>query len=216
MKKGDKRKRRKALKKRTTSKRDRRQVRAAGATSVRSLIRRARDYPIEGCWAMDGWEEGGMTVIVIARRQPNGNIAYGGYMVDLYCLGLKNTFCNADIPTTTFHREVMPQAFGDEPPVEISPALAHEIIYGSIEYAAQYGFRPQRDYRLSQYILDPQDAHPRTGTVEFGHEGKPLFVSGPYDNVDAILRQLERTAGEGNYDYIVQVGDPSTDVWDEE
>jgi hypothetical protein len=101
-------------------------------------------------------------------------------------------------------------------PVEISPDLAHEIIYGGIEYAKQFGFRPHRDFDLSQFILDPPDAHPRTGKAEFGKDGKPFYISGPYDDVDAILRQLVRTAGEGNYHFMTQIGGPPPDEWEED
>lgn len=101
-------------------------------------------------------------------------------------------------------------------PTKISPDLAHEIIYGSIEYAKQFGFRPHRDFAQSQSILDPPDAHPRTGQVEFGKDGKPFFISGPHDNVEAIMRQLERTAGVGNYDFLAQIGGPSPDEWEDD
>ncbi len=65
-----------------------------------------------------------------------------------------------------------------------------------IEYAAQFGFQPHRDFKLAQNVLDPPDAHPRTGKVEFGKDGKPFYIAGPHDNVNAILRQLARTAGK--------------------
>ena len=102
-----------------------------------------------------------------------------------------------------------------DPPLPISPALAHEIIYGGIDYAARFRFRPHRDFPRSSQILDPPDRHPSTGEVEFGHEGKPLYIEGPHDNAKAILRQLARTAGEGNFDFVVLMSDPPLD-WEEE
>jgi hypothetical protein len=104
--------------------------------------------------------------------------------------------------------------FRRETPITILPALAHEIIYGGIEYAAQFGFRPHSDFKRSRHILDPPDSHPRTGAVEFGRDGKPFYIEGPYDNVDAILRKLARTAGEGNYHYLIQVAGPPPG-WDD-
>jgi hypothetical protein len=181
--------------------------------SARQALRRAGDYPIEGCWTRTDWQDAGLTVVVIARRQPDGRIAFGGYVVDLYCLGLKNTTASANVPRWRFYEEILPDAIGEGEVLEITPALAHELIYGSIEYAGQFGFRPHRDYRDSRYLLDPADAHPRSETVEFGHEGKPLYIEGPYDNAQAIVRQLERTAGEGNYDFVITVGEGPPDDW---
>jgi hypothetical protein len=206
MKKGDKKKQQKALKKRTERKQVRKQENLLQALSPLRYVRQARNYPIEGCWAQQGWDEGGLAIVVIARRQPNGNLVFGNYLVDYYCLGVKDTYYNADIPRGQFQNDTLPTMYrAAGKPIKISPDLAHEIIYGSIEYARQFGFRPHRDFDQSQSILDPPDAHPRTGKVKFGKDGKPFFVSGPYDNVDAILRQLARTAGEGNYHYMMEM-----------
>jgi hypothetical protein len=118
----------------------------------------------------------------VARRQPDGNVVFGNYLVDYYC-PVKDTYYNADIQVGQFHRDYLPKMFRSAgKPIAVSPALAHEIIYGSIEYAARFGFDPHDDYS-SQHVLDSPDLHARTGTVKFGLEGKPLFVAGPYDDV---------------------------------
>jgi len=216
MKKGEKKKQQKALKRRVERKRSRKQAQALGLLNpVLRYVRQARDYPIEGCWAQQGWDTDGLAVVVIARRQPNGNIVFGNYLVDYYCLGLKDTYFNADIPRGEFQSDTLPTMFRAGKPVSLSPDLAHEIIYGGIEYAKQFGFRPHDDYKLSQYVLDPPDAHPRSGKVEFGKGGQPFFIAGPNDDVDAIMRQLARTAGEGNYHFMAPIDGPP-DEWDEE
>lgn len=215
MKKGEKKRSRKTLKKRT----ERKQARQRGGTVRRTRgsvhIRRARDYPIEGCWAQTDWQDGGLAVVVVARRQPDGDLVFGVYLVDYYCLGLKDTYCNANMAPGPFRREHMPQMIPGGRPIEISPALAHEIIWGAIEYADEFGFKPHADFRHSRQILDPPDRHPRTGAVEFGHEGKPLYIQGPRDNAGAIMRQLTRTAGEGNFDFLVGAAELPPD-WGED
>jgi len=176
------------------------------------FFREVRHWPIEGCWIRRDWEATGLAVIVIARRRPDGNVAYGNYLVDYYCLGLKDTFCRTNVPPDRFHQDDLARSFPDAPPLTISVALAHEIAYGSIEYAAQFGFQPHRDFTRSQYILDPPDLHPRSGMVKFGKDGKPFFVAGPHDNVAAIMRQLAQTAGEGNFHALAPIGSSSADL----
>ncbi len=212
MKKGDKKKQQKALKQRARVKAVRQRERTPKSMSPHQHIRQARNYPIEGCWTQRGWDEGGMAVIVVARRQPDRNIAFGCYLVDYYCLGVKDAYCNANIPPREFRRRYLPKMLPGKP-LEIPPALAHEIIYGSIEYAARFGFRPHKDFGLAQRILDGPQAHPRSGKVEFGKDGKPFYISGPYDNPDAIIRQLTRTAGEGNFNFLMQLNE-LPDEWD--
>ncbi|MBN1890419.1 MAG: hypothetical protein JW850_20670 [Thermoflexales bacterium] len=41
--------------------------------------------------------------------------------------------------------------------------------------------------------------------MTFGKDGKPFYVSGPHDNPEAIMRQLARITGEGNYNFLTRV-----------
>lgn len=75
-----------------------------GPNSTRLTIRQARNYPIEGCWVLKNWRSAGISPIAVARRQPNGNVVFGNFLVDYWCLGVKNVFCNADIPASLFRR----------------------------------------------------------------------------------------------------------------
>lgn len=60
--------------------------------SPESYIRqRSRTLPIGECRINPEWETGGMAEIMICRRHSNGNITFCLYMVDLYCLGIKDT-----------------------------------------------------------------------------------------------------------------------------
>jgi hypothetical protein len=215
LKKGESKRRQKALRKQTERKQARQRARPARPASALAHIRRARDYPLEGCWVQENWQDDGLAVVVVARRQPDGQIVFGLYLVDYYCLGLKNTYCNASFDPDQFRRGHLPEMIPGGRPVEISPALAHEIIYGAIDYAAQFGFKPQGGFQRSRQILDPPERHPRTGTVEFGYEGKPFYIQGPEDNVGAIMGQLARAAGEGNFHFLVEAPEPSPG-WDED
>ncbi len=67
---------------------------------------------------------------------------------------------------------------------------------------------PYLDFKTASMILDLPDTHPRTHNLEFGKDGKPLFISGPNDNPRAIVTTLQRTAGEGNFHYIAELSDP--------
>ena len=102
----------------------------------------------------------------------------------------------------------LPELLSGETPTPIAPAVAHELIYGSLEYAAGYGFRPDPDFALAQMVLDLPEAYPPTGAVTFGKDGKPFYVSGPRDNVTAIMNTLMRTAGPGNFDYLAHLDSP--------
>ena len=151
------------------------------------------------------WQKGdlGLVQILVARQQPDGNICFGVYLVDKFCLGLKNTFAKTGFSRTRYeneiHNKLFPEAETEACPLE----LAHQMIYASIEYAAQFGFTPEKDFALSQYLLAPRGELEEPYQLTFGRDGKPFFVSGPRDNAARIVKQLEKTAGPGNYDYLV-------------
>jgi len=177
--------------------------------SPRAIIQRARTFPIYECWISDSWQKDnpGLVQILLAREQPDGDICFGTYLVDKLCLGLKDTFANAGFSRTRYQNEVRNRIFHGTKPVECSPELAHQMIYASIDYAAQFGFEPQKDFTLTQYLLAPRGELEEPYQLTFGRNGKPFYISGPQDNPQRILRQLEKTAGPGNYDYLVGLGD---------
>ncbi len=171
--------------------------------SKQTIIQRARSYPVEECLISRDWEKGsGLVQIVLSRQQPDGNICFGVYLVDKYCLGLKNTFANASFSRARYEDEIHGKIFAKVEEMTCPLELAHQMIYASIDYAAQFGFEPQADFALSQYLLAPRGELKEPYKITFGQNGKPFFVAGPRDNVQRIIRQLEKTAGPGNFDYL--------------
>ena len=178
-----------------------------GALSPPAIIRRARDFPILECWISSDWQGDGMGLvqILVARQQPDGDICFGVYLVDKLCLGLKNTFANAGFTRARYLNEVRNKIFRQMEPEECPIELASQMVYASIDYAAQFGFQPEKDFALSQYILPPRGELEEPYQLTFGRDGKPFFVAGPHDNTARILRQLEKTAGPGNYHYFAPI-----------
>jgi hypothetical protein len=203
-------KKNKAARKSLTPKNDRQisisRIRPVQFLTPRYYLQNAREYPIFGCWVHQGWREAGITPVIIARQQSDDKVIFCNCMVDLYCLGVKDAFADADIPVKHFRRELVQMCH--DSPEECSPEVAHELIYGSIEFATRYGFQPSPDFKkqMADLVLAPLDAYPRNKKIKFGRKGKPFYIAGPYDDaqrVYQILDTLIRTAGEGKFDYLV-------------
>ena len=174
------------------------------------LTGRARKLPIAECWISSDWKEAGICSIVIARKHATGNMTFGIYLVDTFCLGLKNS--NPVFNKSEYeYEDLLDKIFDqhEEGKVAIDYALAHNIIYGAIAYAEDLGFKPQKDWSLSQMILEEDTEDIALVDVEFGKDGKPFFMNGPYDNVDKVLNTLRNSVGEGNYHYLMQIEDPT-------
>jgi hypothetical protein len=175
--------------------------------SPHALIRSARTFPLIECLITRGWQTDTtlLTQIVVAREQPNQGVVFGVYLLDRACLGLKNTFCNADFSRTRYQQEVITKVASATPLEKCPPELAHQLIYQAIDYAAQFGFKPQKDFKWSQFVLESRGVLPEPYSLTFGKNGRPFFVAGPYDNVQAILAKLDATAGPDNYVYVVHL-----------
>jgi hypothetical protein len=170
----------------------------------------ARLLPVGGCFITGDWETTGICTIFITREHKTGNVTFGIYLVDLYCLGLKDTSYsfNAEYDQFVYSKINL----GDFERCEY--ALAHNIIFGAIAYAEDYGFKPHKDFAVSQFILEEDDEQVPLMEIEFGLDGMPCYVQGPFDEPSTIGRNiaiLKRTAGEGNFKVVVAEGDEFDD-----
>ncbi len=168
------------------------------------LIKRAKQFPIYECLINEDWQDKGLAHILLSRKQLNNELIIGVFLVDIYCLGLKNTFCNANISLEEYERLKF-RISQESSLITCDPILANRIIYGAIEYARKLGFEPQKDFRLSQFTLDESSDANLSYDVEFGKDGKPLYIAGPNDNVDHVIKQLSKNVGDGNFHYLLPV-----------
>jgi len=165
---------------------------------------RARSLAIFECRVNDDWKDNGIANVIVARKHTNGNVTVAIYLVDLYCLGVKDTMYMFNIDENKY-REKLHNFPGGNVLSEIDYTLAHNIVFAAIEFAGDYGFSPHKTFTsLTKYILEEDTDEIELIEIECGLDGKPSFFEGPNDNsatVSRILKQLERTAGKGNYDF---------------
>ena len=168
---------------------------------------KARTLPIYECLINSDWEDTKLANLVIARGHVNGNRTTCMYLVDLLCLGLKDTHYIFNIPMSDY-KEMVAEIKQQSTMVPINYALAHNIILAGIEYAEEFEFKPHKDYTsITKYFLDEDTDEIPLIEIDCGDEnGQALYV---YNNsetspqeVKRILAQLERTAGPGNYSFI--------------
>ena len=151
--------------------------------------------------------ESGMHQVIIQRQKKNGDIVYGLYLLDLWCLGLKDTMYKI---SSKWEFDEMYNQFSSEIELkEIDPMYAFNLIYGALEFGEDNGFKPPKDFSITEYIL-PHVESVEYMEIEFGVNGKPLYKLGPYDEPIKIFKTLEKTLGKGNFDY-----DLATDFYED-
>jgi len=165
----------------------------------------------EGLEAPEGWPDAnvpegighGIVSVLVAREHRRGKVSVAGYLVDVYCLGVKDVV--GPLVMDDFDLGAYVRAYFlvyEAPALALPIEMARELVWGAVAYARTLGFEPTPEF---EPIAGHLGAWQPTGVVRFGQEGKPYFVQGIRDNAPRILRTLERSVGAGNFHYLVSV-----------
>jgi hypothetical protein len=199
-------------------------IRAIGAQAPR------REAPVAGCWVTGHWSdklgvtghadwpgmsapesesgESGLVGVLVARDTGSTVLACG-FLVDVFCLGVKNT----NGPKTMDRRKLPDftwtffSAWSNRAPVAAPLELARHIVFGAVDYARGLGFEPHSDFAKGAALLGDWEAG--SSDVTFGRDGKPFYINGPRDNTYGTMAKLRQTVGDGNFDYLVQFPGPA-------
>jgi hypothetical protein len=172
-------------------------------------IQHADDYPVEACYLNADWQDQGLARIVVTRSQDNGKVMVGAFLVDIFCLGVKNAFCNEGLTRSQIVDKLLPGYYQTEEPTRVGINYVKEIIYGAVDYAKGLGFEPHPDFELSRHVLGNEEFS-RTRSLTFGGpKGKPLYIAGPDDDAASVLRKLRGRLGDEGFEYITP-----EDVWE--
>ena len=164
--------------------------------SNREFLLAAERAPWVGCY-MRGSD--GMNNIVAIRQSRSGPMACL-FLVDTYCLGIKDSYLIKSFDLEAFREDEHQHDYQI-----ISPAKALKLISKSIEYARGIGFEPHRDALTCSLIFSDVDANECTEEFEFGSDGKPLYINGPRDSRERQVMIMNTLAklGDGNYHFLL-------------
>ncbi|HSH03676.1 MAG TPA: hypothetical protein VLL52_14250 [Anaerolineae bacterium] len=180
-----------------------------GASQRTPTLSEIIHWPIRDCLISASWQDPTQLCQVVISREHSdeGWISVAAFIVDLGCLGVKNALLNLYESPQEYETEYLLHMRNLQPLIEADINLAAKIVDTSIEYAQSLGFKPHPDAKQSLRFF--HDAHPEECTEEIptGHEGQPFYVSGPDDDVDRIIRTLNKNVGEGNYHFVLPVTD---------
>lgn len=159
----------------------------------------------------------GMGTVVITRYKSGGRVEAGVFLLDVFCLGVKNAFFHQ------FHENELPEFFDKmfqgAKPDENSGAWGRKLVEGAEAYARRLGFAPHRDYKKGARVMGGINAKDCTETFVFGSNGKPLFIAGPNDSdskCDLIMKTLERKLGPKAFDFITPLPGASDEDLDDQ
>ncbi len=179
------------------SKRDNKRKELARRTSQDPTIalEHIASTPVYDAQIPDGPGQG-LGVALIARRLLDGRIAYASYLLDTYCLGVKDTFWQ--IKSLAEYHEFIEQSPRVGRLRKASGECVAKLVLGAVEYAHAHGFSPHEDFRHTRKLLEGIDPAACTEAFEYGHNGRPLFIQGPYDTPARVNQIMARLGDTGD------------------
>lgn len=159
------------------------------------------DWPLDNSAELSEDAPGGLVMVLVARDAGRRRVSVCGYLVDVYCLGVKNVrepevMDAGKLPE--FARAYF-AAFGVQP-LEVPVDLARHVVFGAVDYARTLGFEPVAGFDA---VSDHLGEWTGPSAVTFGMDGQPYFIQGPHDDSSKVLRTLRSSAGEGNFQFLV-------------
>lgn len=171
------------------------QISASPEKYIRS---KARLLPLGKCFINESWYDMGKGSLIISRNHPDGKVTCGFYLVDLFCLGIKDSFYLYNISVKEFEN-VLDEMCEKEDLLEIEYPLAHNIIYRSMDFADLYAFKPHNSFQLTKFILEDDTDKVEFINVPFGIDNKPAVVVSEDDPKLETINHLKKLVGENNF-----------------
>lgn len=170
-------------------------------------ISRAIGGPIHRCVVHEELFETGMGTLVVVRGAP-GELVLCGFLLDVYCLGIKDVFVRpVGFDEMEYLIEKMDAA---SPMTPVEPAYARKLLRELAAWSESIGFSPARDFAMAERIFGDVRADDCDVAFRFGREGKPLYVPGPSETPSEIARRMARLrqrVGDGHFDFMVGMAD---------
>jgi len=137
----------------------------------------------------------GLGSVWFSRKLEDGRYALSVFLVDTYCLGVKNAMYALMEPERyRVHLENF-LSVSEEEFVPQEPATVRKLVESSIAYAKGLGLEPHADYKIAKEIFGDVVASDSDAVFAFGRDGHPFYIPGPGDSPAEqrrVIKQLER------------------------
>lgn len=171
----------------------------------RFMREKARTLPIGKCYiAPPDWQEEGMAHVIVTRVRPSGNLVMAAFLVDTFCLGVKDAGYHENMVPSDFEGYLnnYKRGMGLE---EISYNEAHNIIYGAMAFAEEGGIKPVKEFDPAGYILEEDTDDIPLIEYDFGKNGKHFLIVNSDRKEMPYYHILKKNLGD-NFEYVMPYG----------
>jgi len=159
------------------------------------LVRAGARAPFGPCFVSSGWDDESMPALVslvVTRALEDGALLPHVLLLDRTCLGVKNAMLASPMSNDELEELVEQIGVPHDGMEECEVLLAQSVAFHAIDYAAKLGFAPNPDFHEALLGPRPDELMP----TPWASPERPIYLSGPDDNVPLVLAQLEKATGE--------------------
>ena len=170
----------------------------------------AARYPVLHCWVSDLLAEQGMGTVLLSRELHGGRVAVAVFLVDRYCLGVKDAYAET-LGRSAYESKYVRELRARQPLHDVPPAEARKLVTEAVAYARDLGFPPHADYARAAPLFGDVNPADSSAEFEFGKDGKPFFIAGPHDTparCSRILATLNASCGPDGFHFLMPMGGP--------
>ena len=194
------------------------QKRGATVNKITTSMKKAKpyaSYPIHECLIPNDLFISGLGELVVTRSIPNGDIAMSAFVIDVFCLGVKDAMFTV-LPESEYEHKIKGRmsATGDRSFEKLHQTCAKKLLDGLVYYAQELGFAPHPDYKNANEIFGNIDASVCPVKYTYGKEGKPFYMNGPYESpadIQRIINTLTKKCGTDGFNTLFRLTDDMDD-----
>ena len=166
------------------------------------LTNRARTLKIGKCYYTKSLFDAGEGHVIVSRLHTGGKISYANYLVDMLCLGVKDSFYRLRLEPDEWEETI--EYLNDRIGLtECSYEDAHNIVWGAVDFAEEGGIKPHESFGLTQYMLEEDTEDIPLKDFDFGSGGQHLLIVKNQNEAKHYLPRLKAALGN-DFRYMVQ------------
>jgi hypothetical protein len=157
-------------------------------------------FPIYECKVLKNWGETGISPIYVSRELTKDSYVFISYLVDFWCLGVKDTTLKFGISKSDLEH-----IYSRSDDLEtISYQDARSLIIGATDFAKTINIAPHSSWNgIPSSFIEAHLAYEKK--FSFGQDGKPYYVSGPHDYELYDVEEVINKVSEANGHYTVHI-----------
>ena len=170
--------------------------------SLPARVLRAAREPIQHCFLTEELFEIGIGTLVLARGASPHRLALSSFLIDVFCLGIKDVMFEA--VDSEFFAIYMDATDAGSPMVSVDPSDCRKLLRDLAAWSQSIGFAPHPDFAAVEPIFGDVRAGASKAAFQFGRDGKPVYIPGPNDTAPLIRRriaQLQKCLGDDGFGF---------------